>query len=146
MNYTITQGKFGQRPEVGGIPSPRVLEVLGEEGMRKLVSRHYDLLVQSEIKQLFPPVPEVLEIAKKNSADFFVQICGGPKYFNENRGAPRMVARHQKFKIDENARIIWLNLFAEALEETNLDEELKKNFWNYIDIFSIWMINTPLEK
>ncbi len=141
MNYTITEGAFGQRPNVA-LPNPKILEVLGEEGMREMIAKHYDYLVQTEIKGLFPPTKEGLDAAKKHAADFFIQICGGPRYFDHSRGAPRMVARHSPFKIDSNARIIWLENFAKAIEETNLNEELKKSFWDYIDIFSIWMVNS----
>ena len=143
MKYNITPGTFGERPNVEAIPDPRVLEALTEEGMRALISKHYDLLAKSDIKLLFPPTAELLEIAKKHSADFFIQICGGPKYFNESRGAPRMVARHMPFRINAHARTVWLELFAQVIEETTLDDELKTSFWNYINIFSIWMINTP---
>ncbi|WP_320034339.1 globin [Halarcobacter sp.] len=140
MEYKIAEASFGQRPDVQ-IPNPMVLAAIGEQGMRDLVARHYDLLAHSEIKDLFPNTKEGLDMAKKHAADFFIQICGGPKYFNESRGAPRMVARHMPFEIDSNARIIWLEKYAQAIEETSLDEDLKKSFWNYINIFSIWMIN-----
>ncbi|WP_321311466.1 globin [Halarcobacter sp.] len=140
MQYNITEAVFGQRPNVE-LPNPKILEFLGEDGMRNMVARHYDLLAQSEIKELFPSTVEGLEMAKKHAADFFIQICGGPKYFNESRGAPKMVARHMPFEIDSNARIVWLEKYAQAMEETNLSDELKNSFWNYINIFSIWMIN-----
>jgi len=141
MNYTITEGQFGQRPNVD-LPNPKVLESLGEEGMREMINNHYELLVETQIKGLFPPTKEGLDAAKKHAADFFIQICGGPRYFDKSRGAPRMVARHSPFRIDSNARIIWLENFAKVIEQTNLDEELKRSFWNYIDIFSIWMVNS----
>lgn len=141
MQYNITKGQFGVRPKVE-LPNREILIQLGEENMRKMISDHYDLLVISEIKDLFPPTQEGVEMAKKHAADFFIQICGGPRYFDESRGAPMMAARHSPFKITEKGRIIWLETFAKAIENTNLSEELKKSFWNYIDIFSIWMINT----
>lgn len=144
MTYSITQSTFGQRPNVT-LPNPKILEDLGEDGMRDLVSKHYEILAQSSIKELFPPTKEGLEMAKKHSADFFIQICGGPRYFDQSRGAPRMVARHMPFKIDSNARVIWLESYAKVLQETPLSEELKESFWKYIDIFSIWMINTASE-
>ncbi len=141
MKYTITEASFGQRPKVQ-LPNPKILETLGEEGMRNLVSNHYDLLAQSEIKNLFPPAGKPFEMAKKHSADFFIQICGGPRYFDMSRGAPRMVARHSPFKITAKARLVWLENYAKVLDETVLTEELKESFWKYIDIFSIWMINS----
>jgi len=142
MNYNITQAQFGIRPPVTK-PNPKFLEVLGEDGLRNLVSNHYDILRTSQIKDLFPKDDEKFEKAKQNSADFFIQICGGPDYFNQNRGNPMMVARHQPFKITLNARLIWLESYKNALENLELEDELKQSFWNYIDIFSIWMINTP---
>ena len=99
------------------------------------------VLVQSEIKDLFPTTPEGLEEAKRNSADFFIQICDGYPHFNERRGAPMMNRRHQPFAIDAKARVVWLENFALALEPVEAPEELKQSFWNYLDIFSAWMIN-----
>ena len=74
MQFTITQAQLGQRPPVVK-PDPKVLNFLGEEKMRKLISDHYDLLRVSNIKGLFPPTDEGFEMAKKHSADFFIQIC-----------------------------------------------------------------------
>lgn len=144
MQYTITQAQLGTRPQVS-LPNPKILEVLGEEGIRKMVSEHYDLLKQSNIRGLFPPTEEGFEKAKEHSADFFIQICGGPRYFDQKRGAPRMVARHMPFAITQEARRIWLESYIMVLSNLDLEDELKQSFWNYIDIFSIWMMNTPDE-
>ena len=142
MQFTITEAPMGIRPPVVK-PDPKVLEFLGEEGMRKLISDHYDLLRQSDIKGLFPPTDEGFALAKQHSADFFIQICGGPDYFNQNRGAPRMVGRHHPFKITPNARKIWLESYIIILNKLDMPDDLKQSFWNYLDIFSIWMVNTP---
>jgi len=142
MQFTITEAQMGTRPPVTK-PDPKVLEFLGEDGMRKLISDHYDLLRQSDIKGLFPPTDEGFALAKQHSADFFIQICGGPDYFNQNRGAPQMVGRHQPFAITPTARKIWLESYIIILNKLDMPEELKQSFWNYLDIFSIWMMNTP---
>ena len=142
MQFNISQGLVGTRPPVVK-PDPKVLEFLGEEGMRKLISDHYDLLRESNIKGLFPPSDEGFALAKQHSADFFIQICGGHPYFNENRGAPMMAARHQPFAITQEARRIWLESYIMVLTPLNMPDDLKKSFWNYLDIFSIWMMNTP---
>ncbi|MFK2823755.1 globin [Arcobacter sp. YIC-80] len=141
MEFNITPAQVGTRPPVEK-PSHAVLEYLGEEGMRKLVSDHYDLLRQSNIKGLFPPTDEGFAKAKEHSADFFIQICGGPQYFNQKRGQPMMAARHAPFKINPEARRVWLESYAMVLAQHDMPEELKKSFWNYLDIFSIWMMNT----
>lgn len=141
MNYIITEGEVGTSLPVD-LPNPEFLKALGEDGMRKLISDHYDLLVQSDIKGLFPPSAQGLEMAKKHSADFFIQICGGPSYFNQSRGAPMMKARHNPFKINKKARRIWLESYILVLKDLDIDEDLKKSFWDYIDKFSIWMMNS----
>lgn len=141
MEFNITQAQIGTRPPVE-LPDPRILEHLGEDGMRQLISDHYDLLRESKIKGLFPPTPEAFEMAKKHSADFFIQICGGPKYFNESRGRPMMAARHAPFAITQEARRIWLESYIIILSKLDMPEDLKRSFWNYLDIFSIWMMNT----
>ncbi len=141
MNYTITPASFGQRPRVE-LPNPEFLLAIKEEGMRELISQHYELLKNSSIKNIFPQNEQALEFAKKHAADFFIQICGGPRYFDKSRGAPRMIARHAPFAINAEARVVWLETYAQALEKTEIkDEELLISFWNYLDIFSIWMIN-----
>ncbi|MDD4970518.1 MAG: globin [Paludibacter sp.] len=142
MNLTINSYQFGERPDVIK-PDPDFYNQLGEDGIRKLVSKHYDLLRESPIKKLFPADNDELEKAKQNSADFMIQISGGPDYFNQHRGKPRMADRHAAFTITPEGRIIWLNCYKQALKELTIPENLILSFWNYINVFSNWMVNTP---
>lgn len=142
MNLEIKEYPFGSRPDVVR-PDSRILSLLGEDGMRQLVSDHYDLLVQSPIKGLFPDSPEGVERAKKNSADFFIQYLGGPDYFNQNRGRPMMAARHSPFTISPAGRRTWLECYREVLLKLNMEEEILISYWNYLEVFSQWMVNTP---
>ena len=148
MNLTITEGTLGVRPPVTK-PHPGFLFEVGEERFRKLVSDHYELLRTSDISFLFPINDEDdFSAAKKHAADFMIQICGGPAYFNQSRGEPRMVGRHAPFRIDPVARHRWLEIYAmllPALEAEGINPEYIQSFWNYLDIFSIWMINTPTQ-
>lgn len=140
MIFTINQYEFGQRPPVT-LPSPDFLKILKEEGIRKLVSDHYDLLAQSEIKHLFPRIEEQLDKAKQRSSDFFIQICGGHPYFNENRGKPMLASRHTPFAITPEARIVWLKCYQEVLSKLEMPTPIVQSFWNYINVFSFWMVN-----
>jgi len=144
MDFSITQYEFGQRPGVT-IPSPEFLEKLTEEGMRKLVNDHYNLLSQSKIKNLFPRIDEALDKAKQRSSDFFIQICGGHPYYNENRGKPLLVKRHTPFAITPEAREVWLKCYIQVLSELDLPGNLIQSFWDYLNIFSFWMVNTKEE-
>lgn len=144
MNLEISHAQFGVRPPVTK-PIPEFLLEVGENGLRELISKHYDSIKKSEIYNIFPQDDAEFEQAKVNSADFFIQICGGPKYFNTNRGAPQMVGRHAPFRITPKARQTWLELYKpllEELKENDVTETSLLSFWGYLNIFSIWMINT----
>lgn len=141
MDFQISKYTPGERPEVS-LPSHEIYTILGDDGIRNLVKDHYDILAQSEIKDLFPRDAAGLERAVKNSSDFFIQICGGPMYFNKNRGRPMMYKRHLPHKITPDAREVWLDCYRQAIQKQNLPEDVALSFWNYVDIFSKWMVNT----
>jgi len=142
MDLQINSYQFGERPAVTR-PDLDFYKVLGEKGIRNMVSKHYDLLRESDIKKLFPKDDAVFELSKQNSADFMIQICGGPDYFNQHRGKPMMIDRHSQFSITPEGRVVWLNCYKKVLLELNIPENLVLSFWNYINVFSNWMVNTP---
>lgn len=145
MNLEITYAQFGVRPPVTKPIAEFYIE-MQEEGIRQLISDHYDAIKQSDIYFLFPQDDAEFEEAKVHSADFIIQICGGPAYFTQHRGAPRMVGRHAPFAIDAKARERWLELYKPLLidlrNNKGITETSLQSFWNYINIFSLWMINT----
>lgn len=142
MELKIEKLPFGARPNKH-MPDQELYKHLGKEGIRKMVSDHYDLLAKSPVKHLFPSNPVGLEAAKTRSADFFIQRLGGPDYFNQNRGKPMLMARHAPFKITLDARIVWLECYREVLLRLDAPEHLIVSFWNFLHDFSNWMVNTP---
>ena len=152
MNFSTSSLDFSILPYQEGVnppvtkPDPGFLTDIGEEGMRALLDRFYMGLFKSPIKKMFPDSRDEMKKAGETSADFFIQICGGPTYFNQNRGAPQMRGRHAPFPITPHARLHWLITFEEALQPI-IDQKLSsaeniQSFWNYINVFSLWMINT----
>ncbi len=143
LTFDILPYQEGVKPPVTK-PNPAFLTEAGEEGIRDLLSRFYETLHKSPIKDLFPASEEEMKIASQHSADFFIQICGGTPYFNQNRGAPQMGRRHAPFAITPEARLHWLVLFEDALQPLigKVSDENIQSFWNYINVFSIWMINS----
>lgn len=152
MNFTTSSLDFSILPYTEGIdipvtkPNPEFLQEIGEQGMRDLLDRFYMNLFESPIKEIFPKDREVMRNAGQISADFFIQICGGRPYFNQNRGAPQMRKRHAPFAITAEGRLHWLIAYQEALQpiiEGKLSSEANiQSFWNYLNTFSQWMINT----
>ena len=145
MKLNVTDGKIGVRPPVAK-PHPGFLHEVGEERFRKLVYDHYEGIRTSEISFLFPVHDdEDFAEAQKHAFDFLIEISGGPAYFTQSRGDHQMVGRHAPFRIDEHARRVWLELYApllEALEDEGITPEYIESFWNYLDIFSMWVVNT----
>ncbi len=146
MNLVIREVPFGERPPVTA-PHPDFFKFIGETGMREIVDQHYEAIKNSEIRNLFPVDEDEFEEAKKRASDFFIQVLGGKPYFTESRGAPRMVGRHAPFRITPKARRVWLELYIPILKslENRVPQALIEIFWNYINVFSIWMINTEEE-
>ena len=145
MKLAITDGKIGVRPPVTK-PHPGFLDQLGEERFKKLVYEHYVFIETSDIAFLFPIHDEEdFAEAKKHAFDFLIQECGGPDYFKQSRGDSQMVGRHAPFRIDEAGRRTWLALYApllEALVDEGVKEEYIESFWDYLDTFSMWLVNT----
>jgi hemoglobin len=144
MEFQITEFAMGERPMVA-LPDPAFLDHLGEAGVRDLVSDHYDALIKSSIVKLFPTDEAGLDAAKQHSADFFIQICGGPDNFTQSRGQPMMAKRHAPFKITPHARAVWLTCYQPLLSRLTIPEHVTRSFWDYLNVFSTWMVNTPDE-
>lgn len=145
MNLKISDGTIEVRPPVTK-PHPGFFYEVGEERFRKLVNEHYESIKTSDIAFLFPIFDdEDFAQAQKHAADFLIEISGGPDYFTQTRGDHHMVGRHAPFRIDEHSRKTWLALYIpllNALVDEGITQEYIESFWNYLDIHSMWMVNT----
>jgi hemoglobin len=143
MNYAIQPYNADYIPPVEK-PNQDFFPQVTEQGIRDLLSRFYVCLDKSAIRNIFPAIDsQEMEEAAQTSADFFIQICGGPAYFNQRHGMPKMRQRHAPFSITAEGRLHWLICFEEALQplEASVQEEDLQSFWNYLNVFSIMMIN-----
>ncbi len=145
MELKITEGIIDERPPVAK-PHPGFFHSVQEKRFRKLVEDHYDAIRESEIGFLFPIFDDDdFAEAQKHAADFLIEISGGPDYFTQTRGEHQMVGRHAPFRIDEKARRVWLELYQpllRELEKEGVSVEYIDSFWNYLNIFSMWVVNT----
>lgn len=131
--YTPPEGPPGPQPGLA-----ELFAEWGEATMRDLVSRFYDRISSSNIAKMFPTD---LQIAKQKQADFIIQVTGGPSYYLTNWGPARMRMRHFAFEIDEDARGEWLRCYKESLAEIDVSLRSKEIFTQFLDDFSLWMIN-----
>ena len=125
-------------PPQGPPPSKEIFIQMGEEKIRELVKFFYEEIETSSIRSMFP---ETLEESVVKSADFMVQVFGGPPHYSRNYGPPRMRMRHLPFVIDEKARRSWLGCYKKALERVQIQEDIKNQIWEFLVSFSEWMVN-----
>ena len=147
MSFEITPTVKGEHVDFKN-PDPAFYEAIGgEEGMRKLMYSFYDKIYESDIANFFPQDEEEFEEIKVKNTKFFIQICGGPKVYEEETGGVElneyMVRLHDDFSIYEKSRIEWLGTMREALNELKgVDEALIDDFWSYLENFSKLTVNT----
>lgn len=145
MAYKITPTVQGEKVDYQN-PSPEFYKAVGgEEGMRNLMYNFYDIIYTSDIHNFFPQDKGEFDKVKEKNTKFFIQLCGGPKvYENELNGMDLdtyMIRIHDDFSIPEKARTEWLGCMREALEQVDMKEEIKENFWNYVERFSKLTVN-----
>lgn len=110
----------------------------GEEIVRKLVDRFYDLMDQ---QQDFQGIRELhaksLKASREKLFMFLSGWLGGPQLYVEKYGHPRLRQRHLPFAIGESERDQWMNCMIQAMQDVGLEEgvreELKSAFWKTAD-------------
>ena len=130
-----------QGPQTKKLPSDIYVQ-LGDEGIVNMIGEFYGRLKESSIAPMF--VRDISESVDR-SASFFVQLLGGPAYYNTKFGNPRMRVRHLPFRINEESRLVWLKCFYETLDSPkkfNFPSEHLDEFKQFLDDFSRWMVNT----
>ncbi|MFA5461999.1 MAG: globin [Sulfurimonas sp.] len=149
MNYEITKAYKNEKVEFKN-PSTDLYKALGYDGMQKLLYDFYDKIYDSDIAHFFPQDPDEFEEVKKKNTKFFIQICGGPSIYDEEMKQKDlnqyMIEIHKNFSIYEKSRDEWLGTFREVLQGLEIDEEIKNDFWQYLDKFSKLTVNRYLKE
>jgi hemoglobin len=72
---------------------------------------------------------------------FLEQYWGGPRTYSEQRGHPRLRARHADFHIDRAAHDAWLTNMRAALDDVELAPEADRMLWDYLVTAADMLIN-----
>lgn len=140
MDYHVSKTTFGEKPDFE-YPKPLFIEELKEEGLVTLFSDFYDLIVDSDISNFFPQDDDELDKIKAHNVKFFIEAAGGPKHYTEAVGHFDMMKTHEQFSITEKARREWLGCMEEVLRKTDISEEAKQSFWDFLEKFSKHTVN-----
>ena len=114
----------------------------GEEKVQQLATRFYDLMdLEPGYKELRAAHGSTLDDARQKLFWFLSGWLGGPDYYQERFGHPRLRMRHMPFSIGIQERDQWVACMDQAMGETGVPEalrtRLKASFMNTAD----WMRN-----
>jgi hemoglobin len=113
---------------------------IGEEGFTRLVAAFYRQVPDDDILgRMYPP--EDRAGAEQRLRDFLIYRFGGPQKYIEERGHPRLRARHIPFHINQAARDRWMRLMDKAFAEAALPAEVEQFLRQFFDQMSTFMIN-----
>lgn len=119
---------------------PNAYKELGEDKLYKMIDRFYGYVKEDpRINHLFPGDWE--ETAYKQKL-FQTQFLGGPNVYIEKYGHPMMKMRHMPFRITPSARDAWLENMERAMNDVEIDEELKKYMMARYEMTANHMVNS----
>ena len=125
----------------GAKPTPYEL-LGGDAAVRGLVDRFYDLMDSEAgfagIRRLHKAD---LSQAREKLYLFLSGWLGGPQLYAQRFGHPALRARHLPFAIGEAERDLWLACMSRAMEDTGIDEGLRRNLVDALFKTADWMRN-----
>jgi hemoglobin len=124
-------------------PGKTPYELLGGEvRLRELIERFYDLMDlepgYAGIRRLHPPA---LDGSREKLFMYLSGWLGGPQLYVEKYGHPMLRARHLHVAIGLAERDQWMACMTRAMEETGVQEELRKGLYNAFSKTADWMRN-----
>ena len=118
----------------------QIFSVIGEEGFARLVGAFYRQVPQDDILGKMYPQHEIAA-AERRLRDFLIYRFGGPQRYIEQRGHPRLRARHLPFRIDQAARDRWMQLMNNAFAEAALPADVEQFLRAFLEQTATFMIN-----
>ena len=125
------------------MPEPTLYDQVG--GMpffERLVDRFYEgVRADDVLLPLYPDQDDDLAGARRRLTLFLVQYWGGPTTYLEERGHPRLRARHFPFSIGGLERDRWLLHMREAIDASDALPDAKARLHGYVTMAADAMRN-----
>jgi hemoglobin len=106
--------------------NPHFAQLGGEAAVRRLVERFYQIMdtdqAVARIRGLHPPD---LSSAREKLFAFLCGWLGGPPYFEQRYGHPRLRQRHLTFPIGDLERDQWISCMIRAMAAEEVPEPLR---------------------
>jgi len=114
----------------------------GEEGVKALVERFYDLMeLEPDFARLRAVHGSTLEHAREKLFMFLSGWLGGPQLYTDRFGHPMLRARHLPFSIGQEERDQWMACMVRAMQETDVPDALRAHLEAAFFKTADWMRN-----
>jgi hemoglobin len=114
----------------------------GAEGVRTLVDRFYSLMdVSPEASAVRGLHPASLENSADSLFKYLTGWFGGPPIYVQERGHPRLRARHLPFRIGTAERDEWMLCMSSALRDCVSDDGLRSTIERAFQDMAHHMVN-----
>ncbi|AHJ14118.1 globin domain-containing protein [Sulfurospirillum multivorans] len=123
------------------LPKPDFLTKIGAETIHNIVLHHHRLLQKSAVAQMYPTDEAHFREGVTKASHFLIQALGGEKTYTFSYGPPSLCRTHAPFAIDDEARVVWLLAYKQTLHDLDFPKALIGEFWNWIEPFSMRMVN-----
>ena len=116
----------------------------GEAGVRQLVDRFYDLMeLEPQYAELLAMHPKRMDETRDKLFWFLCGWLGGPDYFSQRFGHPRLRMRHFPYAIGTRERDAWIDCMRQAMDESGLAADLQARLLAAFTGTADWMRNQP---
>ena len=131
-------------PQAGAeLPEHLVYGCIGEEGFGRICRAFYEQVPGDDILGPMYP-PDDMEGAEQRLRDFLIYRFGGPDTYINQRGHPRLRARHMPFAITPSAAERWLELMSRALTTAEIDPRAKLTLERFFQHMAHFLVNRPV--
>lgn len=121
---------------------PTIFDALGGQPFfDELVARFYARVEADPV--LRPMYPEDLAESKEHLALFLGQYWGGPTTYSDQRGHPRLRARHLPFSIGDEEAARWYAHMRDAVCASGPEAGLRDQLLSYFESAARFLINRP---
>ena len=117
-----------------------VFDRIGEQGIARVVAAFYARVPGDDVLGPMYP-PEDLAGAEERLRDFLIYRFGGPQRYIEQRGHPRLRARHGRFAIDQRARDRWMQLMTDAIAGAQLPADVESVMREFLGGIATFLMN-----
>lgn len=116
----------------------------GEEAIRRLVDRFYDLMDSSaEATNVRALHAASLKQSREKLFMYLTGWTGGPPVYEQKFGHPRLRMRHMPFTIGARERDEWMWCMNRALDEQTIPDELREDLRSKMAHLADFMRNQP---